>query len=194
VHPPASLSPTRVVVAVAERLYVLDLAGTILSSVDVGDRIIAAPVVDREGHVHVLVQAGQIVVLDHGRHVRARIALDGRGFDQSAVLARDSDGSYRIAVPALGVIALERDGAQRWLVTTDAPFHGPLAIDASHTTLAFDRRGRLGVISVTGELRERVELGGMANGFPLLASDGTLWASTSESELVHVAMTTRPDP
>jgi DNA-binding beta-propeller fold protein YncE len=193
-QPAALLSPTRIVVAVGERLYVLDLAGSILSSTDVGDRIIAAPVVDRDGHVHVLVQAGQIVVVDHGRHVRARITLEGRGFDANAVLARDGDGSYRLAIPAIGVLALEPDGTTRWSVATDAPFHGPLAIDAAHTTLAFDRRGRLGVISVGGELRERIDLGGIANGFPMIASDGTLWASTDASQLVHVAVATRPDP
>jgi hypothetical protein len=142
----------------------------------------------------VLVQAGQIVVVDHGRHVRARITLEGRGFDANAVLARDGDGSYRLAIPAIGVLALEPDGTTRWSVATDAPFHGPLAIDAAHTTLAFDRRGRLGVISVGGELRERIDLGGIANGFPMIASDGTLWASTDASQLVHVAVATRPDP
>ena len=194
VHPAALLSPTRLLVAAAERLYVLDLAGSVLSSADVGDRIIAAPAVDRDGHVHVLVQSGQIVIVEHARHVRARLSLEGRGFDQNAVLARDGDGSYRVAIPALGLTALEADGTQRWLATTDAPFHGPVAIDAAHTTLAFDRRGRLDVVSVTGELRERIELGGIANGFPMIASDGTLWASTDTNELVHVAMATRPDP
>jgi hypothetical protein len=50
------------------------------------------------------------------------------------------------------------------------------------------------VISVGGELRERIDLGGIANGFPMIASDGTLWASTDASQLVHVAVATRPDP
>jgi hypothetical protein len=193
-HPPASLSPTRILVAAGERLHVLDLSGQFLSSLDIGDRIIAAPVVDRDGHVHVLVQSGQIVVADHGRHVRARLALSGRGFDTTAVLARDTDGSYRVAVPTLGVLAIDADGSERWVASTDAPFHGPLAIDAAHTTLAFDRRGRLGVVSSGGELLERIELGGIVSAFPMIASDGTLWASTDASELVHVERATRPVP
>ncbi|MBN8615339.1 MAG: hypothetical protein J0L92_32385 [Deltaproteobacteria bacterium] len=192
---PAFLSPDRIVVAVADRVCVFDLSGVLLSSADVGDRIAAPPVVSADGTVHVLLAGGHIAVLDHARSVRARLPLGARVLaDQSSMLALDDDGSYRVAVPTLGVIALDADGTTRWTASTDAPFHGPVGIDAAHRTLAFDRRGRLGVFSASGEIEERLELGGISQGFPMIASDGSLWATTDASELVHVAVQRRPSP
>jgi outer membrane protein assembly factor BamB len=192
---PAFLAPDRLVVSVVDRVCVFDLSGVLLSSTELGDRIAAPPVVSVDGTVHVLLAGGHVAVLDHARRVRTRLALGARVLaDQSSMLALDDDGSYRVAVPTLGVIALDADGTTRWTATTDAPFHGPIGIDAAHRTLAFDRRGRLGVISATGDLEERLELGGISQGFPMIASDGSLWATTDASELVHVAVETRPNP
>jgi len=194
VQPPALLGRDRIVVAGGERLHVLDLAGSLLSSVDLGDRAVAAPVVDDDGTVHVLLALGSIAVVPHGSRVTTHVPVGGRVFDQSAMLARDDDGSYRVAIPALGVVCLAPEGTQRWVASTDAPFHGPLVVDAAHTTLALDRRGRLAVITPSGEIVERIELGGLVSGFPLLARDGTLWVTTDAGELVHVGPEPRPTP
>ncbi len=193
-HAPAFLPPDRIIVGAIDRLCVFDLSGQLLWTADVGDRISAPPVVTPDGTVHLVLAGGHIAQVEHGRHVRQRLPIGGRVIDQSSMLARDDDGSYRVAIPTLGVVAIDPDGSTRWTVSTDAPFHGPVAIDASHQTLAFDRRGRLGVISPSGELLERVELGGISHGFPMIASDGTLWATTDVSELVHVGVAPRPDP
>ncbi len=194
VQPPALLGRDRIVIAAGERLHVLDLAGSLLSSIDLGDRAVAAPVVDEHGTVHVLLALGSIAVAPRGSRISSRVAVGGRVFDQSAMFARDEDGSYRVAVPALGIVCLAPDGAQRWVASTDAPFHGPLLVDAAHTTLAFDRRGRLAVITPSGEIMERIELGGLVTGFPLLASDGSVWVTTDAAELVHVGPEPRPTP
>lgn len=191
---PNDTSSARIAVADGERLHVLDLTGVLLRSVDVGERIVSAPVVDDAGDVHVLTQSGHIVVITRAVRVGVRLPLGGRFHDQNAMLALDDDGSYRVAVQTLGVLALERDGTERWSASTDAPFHGPLAVCAEGTTLAFDRRGRIAVVSRAGQIVERIELGGIVVGFPMLGSDGTLWASTDAAELIHVGPTPRPEP
>jgi hypothetical protein len=187
VHAAARLSSERLVVAAGERLHVLDLAGSLLRTIDLGDRAVAPPAVDDAGDVHVLLAQGVVAVIAHGAHVRARHALGARVLDQTAMLAIAEDGSYRLAIPAVGIVALETDGTRRWEASTDAPFYGPLAIDGDGTTLAFDRRGRLAVISPDGELLERIELGGLAQGHPLLAEDGSLWVTTDAPEVVQIA-------
>lgn len=194
IQPPALLGRDRIVVAAGERLHVLDLAGSLLSSIDLGDRAVAAPLVDGDHVVHVLLALGTLAVVPRGTRVSSRLPVGARLFDQNALFARDDDGSYRVAVPALGVVCIGPDAATRWSASTDAPFHGPLVIDGAHTTLAFDRRGRMAVISEAGEILERLELGGIVSGFPLLASDGTVWVTTDAPELVHVGPEARPDP
>jgi hypothetical protein len=187
VHAAARRAPDRIVVAAGERLHVLDLTGALLRTVDLGDRAVAPPVVDAVGDVHVLLAQGAIAVLTQGAFVRVRLPLGARVLDQSAMLAIAEDGSYRVAIPPLGVVALDATGATRWEAATDAPFYGPLAIDGAGMTLAFDRRGRLAVISPAGELLERIELGGLAQGHPLLAADGSLWVTTDAPEVVQIA-------
>jgi hypothetical protein len=186
VHAPARLSAERIVVAASERLHVLDLSGSVLRTVDLGDRAVAAPVVDRAGDVHVLLALGTVVVLSQGAFVRARVELGARVFDQTAMLGLAADGSYRVALPAIGLAAFGASGEPLWTASTDAPFFGPLAIDGAGATLAFDRRGRLIVIDGAGTITERLELGGLAQGFPLLAADGSLWVTTDAPEVVHV--------
>ncbi|GAB4110456.1 MAG: hypothetical protein OHK0013_46320 [Sandaracinaceae bacterium] len=191
VHAAARLSSERVVVAAGERLHVLDLAGSILRTIDLEDRAVAPPVVDAAGDVHVLLAQGVIAVVSQGAFVRARLPLGARVLDQSAMLALAEDGSYRVAVPAMGVVAFDATGAIRWQASTDAPFHGPIAIDGGGLTLAFDRRGRLAVLSPSGELLERLELGGLAQGYPLLADDGSVWVTTDAPEVVQIAHAAR---
>lgn len=186
VHAPARLSAERLVVAAGERLHVLDLAGSVLRTVDLGDRAVAAPVVDRTGDVHVLLALGTLVVVSQGAFVRARFELGARVFDQTAMLALAADGGHRVALPAIGLAAFGPAGEPLWTASTDAPFFGPLAIDGAGATLGFDRRGRLIVVDGAGAIAERLELGGLAQGFPLLAADGSLWVTTDAPEVVHV--------
>lgn len=186
--------PPRVVVADGERLFVVDLRGVLLRTVDLGERVAADPAIDARGDVHVLTSQGTILVVEAARRIRRRIALGARIADPNATLALASDGSYRVALPARGVIALSPTGDELWVATNDAPFHGPLAIDPEDRTLAYDRRGRLFLISREGEILERIELGALANEFPLVARDGTLWARTDAGEIVHVGVEARPNP
>lgn len=188
---PALLDAGRIVVVAGQDLYVLDLAGTILSRVDLGDRAAAAPVV-ADGRVHVLLSRGVVAVLVAGMRLERSFALGGRVFDQGAVLARSHSGDCFAAVPSLGVVRLSTTGETRWIASADAPFHGPIAVDTDETTFAFDRRGRLLVFSPSGALEERVELGGVATGFPLVGSDGSLWVTTDANELVRIGAAPRP--
>lgn len=183
---PAFLAPDRLVVAAGELLLVLDLEGNILRRTHLRDRAVAAPLIDDEGNVHIVLSQGSVAVFRRGTRGLDRFELGGRSFDGATMLAVDHEGGYRIALPSTGLLALDRTGTERWVRTLDAPFQGTLLVDDEGTTLAFDRRGRMAVVRADGTVEPLLELGGLVSSLPVVERDG-LWVVTDAPALVWVA-------
>ncbi len=183
---PAFLAPDRLVVAAGELLFLLDLEGNILHRTHLRDRAVAAPLIDREGNVHVVLAQGSVAVFRRGSRGLDRFELGGRSFDGATMLAVDNEGGYRVALPSTGLLALDHAGTERWVRTLDAPFQGTLLVDDAGTTLAFDRRGRMAIVLADGTMEPLLELGGLVSFLPVTAEDG-LWVVTDAPALMWVA-------
>ncbi len=165
---PSLTASGRVAVAAGTELVFFDLArGAIADRIRLGARAIGPAVRADAGELYQLLADATVVRIDDELRVGLRMPLVAEGeaarAEGTSALALAPDGSLRVTLPSRGVLALGPDESGsfgvRWAYTTDAPFYGPVWVDAEGWSIATDRRGRLTVIDPLGQLAFRVELG-----------------------------------
>jgi hypothetical protein len=165
---PCLAASGRVALAAGSELVFFDLArGAIADRMPLGGRAIGPAVRGDAGELFQLLADATVVRIDDELRVGLRVPLRAEGeaarAEGTSTLALAPDGSLRVTLPSRGVLALGPDEAGtfgvRWVYATDAPFYGPVWVDAEGWAIATDRRGRLTVIDPLGQLAFRVELG-----------------------------------
>jgi hypothetical protein len=165
---PTLAASGRVAVSAGTELVLFDPSrGAVAERVPLGARAIGSAVRTEAGELFQLLADATLVRIDDELRVGLRVPLGSEGraarADATSALALAPDGSLRVSLASRGVLALGPDEAGsfglRWVHATDAPFYGPVWVDAEGWTVATDRRGRLTVIDALGQRAFRVELG-----------------------------------
>jgi outer membrane protein assembly factor BamB len=180
---PAVLEDGTVVVAsLAGKLYGLSGSGEVRYSVDLGDRVYAAPLVEGDA-LFVGSDAHKFFGLSKDGSVRFRLDADN---DVDTGPAPTPWGGIVFASGKV-VYAAKPDGTLLWRVQTRRKCYSSPAVDADGTVYVGSQDHNIYAITSSGKVKWRFDLGADVDSSPAIEDDGTIVVGTDKSEVVALS-------